>query len=702
MDKPRPALTLSLSILLVLAIVAARPIHGHAEEPAPADSKAAARALPYMAFRSFRHEERFNRQFADAGIRLVFIYPANTICSLGIPYTQYPPNWIGPDRYNWDALDRQINDVLAWNPGAKLMCMIDLNTPPWWIESHGGAESFRTFGHVAARDDYRRDVKEYLRNFLEHTETHHQDKIAAYSIAGGMTCEWQDTSRGTPSPSKQAAFARWLGKPGAVIPADRLRASRTPFYDPVADADSIAYWRFSASLVADRILEFAEEAQTTIRHRVPLGCFFGYVMEHNRGRLLYEGHLSYDRVFDSPHLDFFTSPASYMDRRAGGTGGFMTCIDSILSREKSAWLELDHITHLLKDGSANGRPIPGHDSAFRNEAETVGALRREFAMCLVRGVHVWWFDMFGGWFDSPSLMAEIERMREIGDRFGGKSRLRAEVAVLVDADSMYYVDGHSALARPVLAEQRSTLSRMGAPWEIYSLADLPRLDTSRYRMVVLPNLFAMTPQKRAWLDDKVFRDGKHVVFAYAPGVITDGRYDLTNVEKLTGIPIDSLPEVAGPARVTYKASDDWTSVLVSTPCIPSAVLRSIARKAGVHVYCDRPDALYANHDDLLAVHTGEEGGKRTFTLPRPAGVVELFSGRVVSEQPVEQFTDEVPPMSTHLYHLTPPGAPSVRGHRPGRGQVHAFGSRPARKTASVGRKMDQPPAGPRLVGSNFP
>jgi len=637
-----------------MAIVLPQPLDSRAEEPSARTSRAAARGLPYMAFRSFRHEERFNRQFADAGFRLVFVYPANTICSLGIPYTQYPPNWIGPGRYDFGALDRQINDILAWNPHAKLMCMIDLNTPPWWIELHDGADSFRTFGHVAAREDYRRDAKEYLRRFLQHTEAHHKDKIAAYSIAGGMTCEWQDTSRGTPTPSKEAAFARWLGRPGAVIPADRLRASRSPFYDPVADADSIAYWRFSALLVADRILEFAEEAQKTIRHRVPLGCFFGYVMEHNRGRLLYEGHLSYDRVFESPHLDFFTSPASYMDRRAGGTGGFMTCIDSILSRGKSAWLELDHITHLLKDGNANGRPIPGHDSAFRNEAETVGALRREFAMCLARGVHVWWFDMFGGWFDSPSLMAEIERMREIGDRFAGTSRLQAEVAVLVDADSMYYVDGHSALARPVLAQQRSTLSRMGAPWEIYSLADLPRLDMSRFRMVVLPNLFAVTPQKCAWLDEKIFCDGKHVVFGYAPGIITDGCYDVKNVGQLTGIPLDSLPPVTEPSQVTRKSRGDWTSILVSAPCIPSDVLRSIAQEAGVHIYNDQPDALYAN-ENLLAIHTGENGGKRTLSLPRRARVVELFDGRVVSETPVKQFTDELPPLSTRLYHLTQPG-----------------------------------------------
>ena len=76
--------------------------------------------LPCMAFRSFRHEEKYNRQFAEIGAKTVFIYPANTLCSLGIPYTQYPPNWLGPGKYDWGALDRQIEDILKWNEGAKV------------------------------------------------------------------------------------------------------------------------------------------------------------------------------------------------------------------------------------------------------------------------------------------------------------------------------------------------------------------------------------------------------------------------------------------------------------------------------------------------------------------------------------------------------------------------------------------------------
>ena len=259
--------------------------------------------------------------------------------------------------------------------------MIDLNTPPWWINSHAGADSFRNLGHVVAREDYRTDVSRYLKDFLAHTEAKYADVIAAYMLSGGMTCEWQDMTRGTPSPSKQAAFAKWLGKPDAVIPKDAAKASRSPFFDPQKDAEKIAYWRFSADLVGSQIRDFAATAQTVVKRRVPIGCFYGYVFEHARNRLLYESHLSYPRVFADDNLQMFTSPASYAHRKANGTSGFMTCVDSILARDKAVWLELDHITHLLKDGSETVGPSRAttRSSARRTRRSTASAARSECA-----------------------------------------------------------------------------------------------------------------------------------------------------------------------------------------------------------------------------------------------------------------------------------------------------------------------------------
>lgn len=140
-------------------------------------------------------------------------------------------------------------------------------------------------------------------------------------------------------------------------------------------------------------------------------------MELAAHRPLYEGHLAYDRTFQSPLLDYNTEPADYRNRHGGGTGGFLYCIDSLFANNKGAWHEVDHITHVLKDGTINDRPIPGHASAFHNEAETIGGLRREFAMAMIHGSHLWWFDTFGGWFDDPVIVANMKKMTAISERF---------------------------------------------------------------------------------------------------------------------------------------------------------------------------------------------------------------------------------------------------------------------------------------------
>ena len=648
-----------------------------AEKPREPVGKQSTRmpGLPRIAYRSFWPQERYNRQFADAGVKLVFIYPSNTICSLNVPYSNYPQIWTGPGEYNWKSLDDHIGDVLKWNPAAKLMVMIDLNTPAWWVRSHGGdkdflrlaeekpgakkmphravgaggADSFCHLAEVSLRDDYKRDATEYMRAFLDYTESKYKDKIVTYQLSAGGTCEWYDWQRGKPGPLKHAAFAKWMGRPGLEVPEDREQTAHGLFYDPVKDADKIAYWKFHNGVIADVMLEFAAEAKEIIRDRVPLGTFHGYLMELAEHRLLFEGHLAFDRTFQSPLLGYNTEPADYRNRRGGGTGGFLYCIDSLFANGKGSWHEVDHITHVLADGKINDRPIPGHSQAFQTEAETIGGLRREFAMAMIHGSHLWWFDMFGGWFDDPVIMTNMKKMIAISERFADTGPGRAEVAVLADADSMYYVDGHSPLSGKILRDLQFAMFGAGVPWRCYSFADLPKLDMSPFKVVILPNLFVVTPKKRKLLQEKLFRDDKTIVLTFAPGIITGGKYDPANIEKLADVKVADVDLESRPQEAIHRQRDGWTSVFLTRPEMTSSLLRGIFHRAGVHIYLDAGDPFYAN-DELIALHSGE-GGPRTFRLPEPRTVTELFEDRPVSDVPVLEFTETFQPMETRLYWL---------------------------------------------------
>ena len=214
---------------------------------------------------------------------------------------------------------------------------------------------------------------------------------------------------------------------------------------------------------------------------------------------------------------------------------------------------------------------------------------------------------------------------------------------------MYYVDGHNPLAQFVLRDLQFAMFRTGVPWRCYSFADLPRLDMSPFKVVVLPNLFVVTPEKRKLLEEKLLRDGKTIVLPFAPGIITNGRYDPANIELLTGVKVDEVSRPPQPQRAIYKDRGEWTSVFLTRPQMPSSLLRDIFRKAGIHVYCEDDDPFYAN-DELIALHSGK-GGERTFRLPEARKVKELFEDRTVSDLPVAEFTEVFEPMETRLYWL---------------------------------------------------
>jgi hypothetical protein len=82
--------------------------------------------------------------------------------------------------------------------------------------------------------------------------------------------------------------------------------------------------------------------------------------------------------------------------------------------------------------------------------------------------------------------------------------------------------------------------------------------------------------------------------------------------------------------------------------VPAPVLRGIARFAGVHLYNEEGDVLYAT-SDLLSVHT-VAGGQRTFKLPHRVEVVyDLFNDQALA-QDANQFEVSLSPASTALYY----------------------------------------------------
>lgn len=522
---------------------------------------------------------------------------------------------------------------------------------------------------------------------------------------------WLLTRYGTDQALRQAWGDAAACLDTAEVPPPQVqRASQHHhFRDPVQGRWALDYFECFNELVADDIIHFCSVVKEASRHEKIVGVFYGYLMEMswNGGFFRYDpstqvpayvrsGHLAVRKLLASRVVDFFSSPLAYGFRHVGGDAPFMTVHDSIKAHGKIYFAEDDSRTH--RAGVTN--PSYG---APKTAPEAVQILRRNFANTVCRSSAIWWAGHECACTLDEDLRACLADFRRIGDASMHLDRSSAsQIAVVVDERSLPYEAFSRAFDWPGIYLQRVFgLARLGAPHDVWLLDDLVSGIAPPYRLYFFLNPFRVTAEQRAGLRAHVLRGGATVIWAYASGITDDQTFDPRLVEDLTGIRVATWdvawgcqamitnfehPITAGLASNTHwgttgdlgpsvevvdpeatvlgivvggdgrcepgvalKDMGDWQSLYVGAPNIPSQVLRGMARYAGVHIYSDHDDVLYANHA-FVAVHT-LRGETKRIALPEPRPVYEVFSRRQVAHAPVRGFTDWVGAGQTHLYHL---------------------------------------------------
>ena len=610
---------------------------------------------PSFAYRSFWPEFEAMKQFKDAGVNTVCIFAANTDNSLGQPYSKYPPVWRWFGKYDFASLDKQYDDVLAVNPNAIFICMIDLNTPIWLQRqlSLGGhsaeCESFTMLSCACANPAWRKATSEYLVALVKHLETRYGDRIKSYLLACGQTDEWMDYSRGVAGRAKTQAWKAWLkahGKPELPVPAlERLdQASFEDLIrDPVTERDIVDYAQFTGDIIVDAVLDFAKETRAIIPKQRQIGMFFGYILELTKSRMVWSGHLEYERLYSSPDIDFFISPGTYSDRPMGGGSGFMVPNATRLLNKKGFLHEIDHRTPTynvkLDEFVSIGWMVP-----WKDQEETDAGLKREFALAITAQTSLWCFDMWGGVFKTPETMKLVAQSKKLWDEYGAiPLKSRAEVALVVDPQSARYLNDQNSVISQIYQATRNKLNRLGAPFEVFSFNDLPRADLAQYRLFIFPGLFEITPLKMEVLQKYVLNKNRTAVFLYAPGISDGKSLDPARVKALTGTAFKTT-------GVNTVQREGWKSVYIgSYDDLTSLVLRKTAREAGVKIYCDEEVPVYAN-ERLVTIHTAQ-GGEKIITLPVDCRQVrELFTGKTVLVAG-RQFRYEFKTPDTALFEL---------------------------------------------------
>ncbi len=104
----------------------------------------------------------------------------------------------------------------------------------------------------------------------------------------------------------------------------------------------------------------------------------------------------------------------------------------------------------------------------------------------------------------------------------------------------------------------------------------------------------------------------------------------------------------GKAGLVIQDHGTWTAVYSAAPLLPAPLLRHLAQLAGVHLYIDTEDVVWASHD-IVAVSVLRTGS-RTIQLPRPANVSDLYQATEIGQN-IRSFKAEFPERGTRVFVL---------------------------------------------------
>jgi hypothetical protein len=638
--------TVLLPILLAGLCLTARPVPAQTPPPGTAAKVYTSATIDkriYYCYRSFWPELEMTAEFGRMGIDTRCFFAANAINSLGFEYCKYPLIWKGIKNYDFAAYDKQVDDLLGANPKAKFLCMIDLNTP-YWLTRRFALDSFSDVSHAAADPNWIKVTTQWMIDFIDYSEKKYGDKIEAYILSGGGTSEWYEYDRGRSSRVKNAAWRTWCKKNGLRFGDDvpgetslAKAAHENVVYDPATEMEKIQYWRFHNEIIASAILQFAKVARQKIPARKEIGVFFGYYLVSDRKQASF-GHLDYERVAASPDIDFFISPGTYDDRQMGGGSGPQLVHGTLLRYGKRYLHEIDHRTHAVAKEYVVAK------GAWHTQADDNAGLKREAAFALVNHASLWWFDMWAGWYREEETRKVISRLKTISDRFiHDTSPSAAETLLIADPQSAVYFNEKMPHASALARGFRDTLNKTGAPLDVYSFNDIPSIDLSRYKAVFLPATVLITPERAKILKTCLCRNGRTLVWLYAPGISDGKSLDVSRVKQLTGVEYGTKD----PQTVEMGG---WRSVYCHDyKTMTPAVLKEITRAAGVHQYTDEPTPVYSN-GKLLAIHVKDGGPKRVYLPSQCRKVIDLFNDKVVAEN-VKEFTYEFQSPDTAIFEL---------------------------------------------------
>lgn len=481
--------------------------------------------------------------------------------------------WTGPQQQDFADLDRVMSTFASRVGDGYALPRLHLWAPDWWLDDHPAEatgylrtpppESFdfrpdASFASEMWRDEAGDRLRAAVRHLLDGPNG---DRLMGFTLAAGMYGEWHTWgANAIPDSSEpmRAAFeaytrekytteaalrAAWAD-PAATFAAvavptesDRLATADGYFLDPTTGQRVVDYYEAYHRSVVEAISWFTSIVKDESDGSLLTSVLYGYHPD-----LGWENQVVHHRAAAEMHrldtVDMVTSPHSYVRRGLGEHGSLRTFPEAVGAHGKLFVDEADERTHLANPS------LFTHASTM---VETESVLRRAFGQALTHGTGLWYMDHSSGqWYADPAFAGVWSELKTWGDYSMILPRCRnAQIAVISDLDGEFrlgtetdttakFYEGRIENASQGVAE----LASMGAGFDRYLVEDLVDGKVpDHYRVYIFPDAIDLDADERAAVE-ALKRDGKTLVWNWAPGYVDDQELSLASMESLTGFDLD--------------------------------------------------------------------------------------------------------------------------------------------------------------------
>lgn len=410
------------------------------------------------------------KQFTNIGFNIFSIPIYFSTRSIN-EISECPP--LGPGIFDnpegFDAVDIEVKRLLDINPNALIFLRVDTTLPKKWDDEHKDELNYIGTGNYSPRpcfasDIYLEAVKEHLTLLIKHIEqSDYCSHIFGYQLSGGRTQEWFACDiKGSLGLRLDEKYSKYL-----------LDNNLTDNY--------ALKEQFKSDQIAEFVCKLSKHVKQVTNYKLIVGTFYGYISAVPYSEY---GHLGIDKMLECEDIDFLCSPIGYYtNRECGVDHPLMIPLASFNLHKKLFFAENDTRTDLSK--APNDKPDYNRPIWFGPIREkSLEICLMHFASSLCKDHTYWWFDMWGGWYDSQGFLSLFKKLKKIShDNLTTSAKSIAKIAFILDTRSLCASKDYILLnktARDILP----LLGNKGIQYDFYSSHDYDAIK-DKYEVLII-------------------------------------------------------------------------------------------------------------------------------------------------------------------------------------------------------------------------